>query len=1496
MFLLAHLLNLIVFLISFCGTHYSASSEIYHISSTLESCPVDGEPCVTLSQFAANSSQYLQSNTTLVLLEGSHTLDTQLTVEGIIAFSIYSGQNVICVHESVIYLRNISNVHLHSMIFIGCRVEVQAVGNIFIQNIYFTGFDATFDGFIVLQLSLTNANILNTQFLGIFVSSNITLDSGILHTSHSDVTIQGITLENCNANFGLAFCNSTVVISHSNFNENEVNGADIEIWRPLLGGVLYCDEYCTVTVTNSTFTYNNIRSLSERNYLDNGVVGGVIVMLSASSVEFKFCNFLNNTGTSSGYLKGGAIHVNIYSEHVTSGATVYIHGCTFTNNSAFAGGAVFMNCDETNLDVSDSIFIGNTAHGGVGGAIFVSTDGNVNIDGCIFWSNVNHIMRTSSYTLNINGGAVCCNVGGDLKLVNNNFTNNEAASSGGAVYVIQCSEVIVHESYFFNNKANDGNGGAVVIDLFKSSIVITGSTHINNMATGDGGGLYVTGGFISSTGSFKITSSCFHGNQAKTGNGGAIALVYVAEVAVSTNEFYHNLANNGGALYVMCGSSDSHCSCTDSKHTLITSISECAFSFNKAVRGGAIYVVGSQPIYISTSKYITENFAQYGGAVFSNSSRLYISNDVAMTNNTAEASGGAAYLSNSKLTCQGGSNLSLETNTAKGQGGGIYSTNSTLIINSTIQNLHITSASINFVENHGKEGGGLYLHWGSIISIINFQMSNTSAVYFINNTATFGSDLVISDIRNIMSDSTNQCFIQVSEPHNMSQNVSFDYTGAVYFGVSQLISKSHMNVLKTQFGTCRTSEYPAISELDHLKAVSNIQDANDNNIGSLLLSLCFCRYGLPDCSYTPPPVEVVQNIGVEVAVVDQFNHAYSADIKIEVNSTKGTLSKEQGIQQTNKSCTKFEFDVYSSLYNQEIIISPIDIFMPPYKYAKENKIKLSVHFQACKICPAGFQKFTDNVKGCQCECDKVIIKYLTGCNFATQTVEKQHTTAWISHYFINSNSSGYLIYPYCPHNYCLPPETRVEIDFKILNGQNAQCSTNRGGLLCGSCINGSTLSLGSTHCIECDIHWPVMLVVLIISGIVGGIILVAIVSVLNFTVAVGTLNRIIFYANIVAANNRTFFPSRHFLTVFISWTNLELGIDTCLFKGMDAYWKTWIELALPTYLIALVIIIIIVSEKSMRFSNLIGKKNPVATLDTLILLSYVKFLRVIVSSYSFAILDYPDHSRRLVWLPDATVLYFSEKHIPLFIAATLVLLVGVAYTSLLLSWQWLLRYQDVKCLAWIRNQHLRLFIEPYHAPYKPKHRYWTGLLLLVRIVVYIISAGTLSMDHTISVIAIGIATSILLLLSTNRPYNKRPIEVIEVISFTNISCLCLATVFLSKGGKGQDIVACISGSITFIMFLIILSYHILTELCFKTKFGKALKHKFGRHEDTEEYEPKQEEKEERMPLTFSEVPAPRGNSDRAEGKGEIPHKNCADTFELKVQSSPNDPVPYHLMQ
>jgi len=42
--------------------------------------------------------------------------------------------------------------------------------------------------------------------------------------------------------------------------------------------------------------------------------------------------------------------------------------------------------------------------------------------------------------------------------------------------------------------------------------------------------------------------------------------------------------------------------------------------------------------------------------------------------------------------------------------------------------------------------------------------------------------------------------------------------------------------------------------------------------------------------------------------------------------------------------------------------------------------------------------------------------------------------------------------------------------------------------------------------------------------------------------------------DIIAVNSAIFFPPKEtsILTVFIAWLNLDLGIETCFFDGMDA--------------------------------------------------------------------------------------------------------------------------------------------------------------------------------------------------------------------------------------------------------------------------------------------------------------------------------------------------------
>ena len=49
-------------------------------------CPI--EPCLTLSQFAQNSSDLLTSNTTLIFLVGNHTLDIELYISHVSIFSM----------------------------------------------------------------------------------------------------------------------------------------------------------------------------------------------------------------------------------------------------------------------------------------------------------------------------------------------------------------------------------------------------------------------------------------------------------------------------------------------------------------------------------------------------------------------------------------------------------------------------------------------------------------------------------------------------------------------------------------------------------------------------------------------------------------------------------------------------------------------------------------------------------------------------------------------------------------------------------------------------------------------------------------------------------------------------------------------------------------------------------------------------------------------------------------------------------------------------------------------------------------------------------------------------------------------------------------------------------------------------------------------------------------------------------------------------------------
>lgn len=225
-------------------------------------------------------------------------------------------------------------------------------------------------------------------------------------------------------------------------------------------------------------------------------------------------------------------------------------------------------------------------------------------------------------------------------------------------------------------------------------------------------------------------------------------------------------------------------------------------------------------------------------------------------------------------------------------------------------------------------------------------------------------------------------------------------------------------------------------------------------------------------------------------------------------------------------------------------------------------------------------------------------------------------------------------------------------------------------MLCGKCQKNFSLAFGSMHCVLCNNNS----IALILLFAVIGIALVAGVLLLRLTVASGTLNGLIFYTNIIQANHQAFFlrATINFSTIFVSWLNLDLGIEACFYDGMDIYAYSWLQFLFPFYVWSLIICIILVGHYSRSFAKQLGT-NPVAVLATLLLVSYSKITKAIILPLSWTYLTYynsTSESHRIVWLYDGSVDFFKEpKHITLGLFAIITLVVFVLpYVSLLFFW------------------------------------------------------------------------------------------------------------------------------------------------------------------------------------------------------------------------------------
>ena len=122
------------------------------------------------------------------------------------------------------------------------------------------------------------------------------------------------------------------------------------------------------------------------------------------------------------------------------------------------------------------------------------------------------------------------------------------------------------------------------------------------------------------------------------------------------------------------------------------------------------------------------------------------------------------------------------------------------------------------------------------------------------------------------------------------------------------------------------------------------------------------------------------------------------------------------------------------------------------------------------------------------------------------------------------------------------------------------------------------------------------------------------------------------------------------------------------------------------------------------------------------------------------------------------------------------------------------------------------FLEPYHAPYTAKHRYWTGLLLFVRLLLYIISFLNFSLDQRVYLLSVILLVGGLILLkgvTIERVYKNWPLDVMETAIYFNLVAFSTLTWYNLDSGEDKTAIAYTSIMIIFIFLLGTIVFHII---------------------------------------------------------------------------------------
>ena len=747
---------------------------------------------------------------------------------------------------------------------------------------------------------------------------------------------------------------------------------------------------------------------------------------------------------------------------------------------------------------------------------------------------------------------------------------------------------------------------------------------------------------------------------------------------------------------------------------------------------------------------------------------------------------------------------------------------------------------------------------GSVFSLRNSNLNFFGTVHFENNHATYGGALKVCDSSMVyIHNGTTVLFVENRAQRGgavYAQQGCLDTAPACVFQpavseevpieeFSDLMELRFVNNSASQAGdaiyggsidfcyTLKTFSFNGTKRFlnyRHIfrRIVNTEEQYGPSTISSDPRGVCFCdSIGIPHCKGNITATHYLsqfpgQMFQVSVSTVGQVNESTIGLINASfTHSLKNINTTLISINSTSvyQGCVSLSFRVHSNK-TENVTIKFSAISSDVNTYYRTIHASLVVDLLSC---PSGFH--LDLLTG-KCDCDSLLdtLRNLVTCDIDKQVIQTSaKSQIWIGYEMDPKNQS--LIYltrsTHC-FLYCSSSTHNINISNKT--SIDTQCLFGRTGVLCGECKPGLSRILGSTTKCEPCSNWN--LIFLIPAFLMSGILLIFLLSALNFTVTEGTVSALVIYANIIYTyQGFNHIHGTHIYSMicwgFIALLNFDFGFDLCFYNGMDGYQQIWLRYGYVFYLTAIQVIVILLCRKFTSFTWLFGR-NIVKVFATLLFLMYSPLMYAILQSFHFATLHAStlhgvNNAFRTVWHFDGNIPYFGAKHLPLFIVSVLCTSAMIWFTFSLLLIPCLQRRSNLLCFRWVDK--LRPFFEAYTGPCRDNYRFWPGFLMLMRVGMYIMNTSISTFllspsQRKLVYVATAAICVIILSLSCAFPhgvYEKWPLNMLEFSFFLN---LCITSAFWTSSDIDVGALVNISISIAMLTFLVILVYHIKVKL------------------------------------------------------------------------------------